>query len=160
MDAFLFNIMLLASCAIATFRGGAPEKIASGLLLTSGVLSYLSGANPHGFQHVEWDVFGIDCALLAALFVLAMRANRYWPLWITSMQLATVFSHLALAALNTRMPWAYATAETIWSFPMVAILAIGALRHHTRKTQFGVDLPWSGFSAPSAPATLGAGPTG
>ena len=143
MDAILFNIILATSCLAVIKWGGTPEKIAIGLMLAADIFSLAFGANSHGYLHFENGIFFIDCALLVSILVLALRANRYWPLWITAMQLATVCTHLAFLALGTRMPWAYAFATMLWSFPMVAAVGWGAWRHHQRLHRFKADPPWS-----------------
>lgn len=144
MIAHAFNAILLFACLFAARCGGAPEKIAAALLLSADVASVFSGANASGYRSVEWGVFAVDCVLLAAMFALALHANRYWPLWITSLQFVTIWSHLAFATSSYRMPWAYAVASQIWSFPIVIILAWAVQRHRLRRQRYTVDPPWSG----------------
>jgi hypothetical protein len=142
MDAVAFALLLFGSCAYAGFRGGAPERIGAGLLTVAAVLSVAVNT---GFRNTEWGILGIDLALFLALLGLSLHANRYWPLWVTSLQFVTLFSHLGFAALQTQAPQAYAIASVAWAFPIQIILAFGTARHRQRLTQFTVDPPWSGY---------------
>jgi hypothetical protein len=145
MSALVFLLLLLASCGYAVGWGGAPERIAAGLLVLASVSSVLAGATSLGYQNIEWRVLLIDLALLIALLVLALRANRYWPLWITSLQFVTIWSHFAFLTLDTPKPWAYAVASQIWAYPILVILLLAVRRHRQRCQRFTVDPPWNGF---------------
>jgi hypothetical protein len=144
MSAYVFFSLLCTSCFYAAGWGGAPERIAAALFAVAAVLSALSGANSLGYRSIEWGVLVIDLALLVALLALALCANRYWPLWVTSLQFVTIWSHLAFTTLDTQMPWAYAVASQIWSFPILIILLLAVRRHQHRIRDFTVDRPWNG----------------
>jgi hypothetical protein len=143
MVAVVFNILLFVSCGFALFRGGKPERIGALLLATAAILSGIVVQWDQAYRHTEWGVFAIDLALLLGLLILALKANRYWPLWLTSFQLVTIWSHLAVGMFATTMPLAYAIASMAWSYPMLIMLAFAARRHHQRRVQFGADPSWS-----------------
>lgn len=143
MDALLFAVLLVLCCGFAGLRGGAPERIGAALLVSAAILSLLLVSNRVAFSTTEWGIFGIDCALLAGLFALAMFANRYWPLWLTSLQLVTIWSHLAFGTVAAQMPLAYAISSTVWSFPMLIMLALGTHRYQRRIRKFAVECAWS-----------------
>lgn len=142
MDALIFGIMLVSCCGFAFLRGGAPERIAATLLLLSAIGSLAVASREATFSKTEWGIFAVDCALFAGLFALAMFSNRYWPLWLAAFQLVTIWSHLAFGTLAVQMPLAYAIASTIWSLPMLIILASGTQRHRRRKGSSTEDPPW------------------
>lgn len=133
MEQLIFFVILGVSCLIAGLRGGPPERIAAFLLGLAAVLStLLAGRNGAAFSHTEWELFGVDFALLVALVALALTADRYWPMWLSSLQFVSVWMHPAFGLTESKMAYAYAVANIIWSYPMLLILVLGALRHHNR----------------------------
>ena len=143
MDAYLFDGLLLASCVFAGFYGGTPERMGAAMMVIASNLSFWLVSRQGTFQDVEWGVFLVDCGLLVGLLALALYANRYWPMWVTSMQFVTVWSHLGFLSVASKLPWAYAVASTIWSFPMLIILAWGTVRHRRRMHRYQMDDPWA-----------------
>jgi hypothetical protein len=141
--AVAFNLFLVTCCSFALWRGGKPERIGALMLATASLLSALMVRWDDAYRHVEWGVMLIDIALFAGLLALALKANRYWPLWLTSFQLVTLWSHLAASALTATMPLAYAIASMAWSYPMLIILVLGAQRHARRRLQYGADPAWT-----------------
>jgi len=85
------------------------------------------------YRDVEIGVFVIDCLLLAGLVWVTVRADRWWPICATALQLLTVLSHVG-KALNPAL-WQYGyQLMAVWaSWPMVAVLALGVVRCHLRK---------------------------
>jgi hypothetical protein len=53
---------------------------------------------------------------------------------------------------------AYAVVLTIWSYPILALMVIGAFRHRQRLARAGADRSWVSSSDPSGPMPM-AGPT-
>ncbi len=149
----VFNVLLVACCGYALLRGGAPERIgaaiyAIGTGLT--VLAHREAAIRYG--SVEIGILIVDLAALIAFLVLALRAQRFWPLWMTAFQLISTAAHLAKWADPGMIRWTYAFLLGIWSYPMLILLAIGAHNHRQRLKHFSSDPPWSP-SAGGAPGT-------
>jgi len=97
-------------------------------------------------------VFLVDVLVFVAFAVLALRANRFWPIWVSSLLGLGVLAHLARWAGPDTMPWAYQLVMSIWSYPILAIIAIGTFNHRRRLGRFETDRSWSSSSADSAPA--------
>lgn len=121
--------------------GGAAERSAASLQL----LAYLAtlASNRLGFHHsygaVRLDFWLIDTLLLAALYTLAMRATRFWPLWLVAIQLLAVIAH-ALRVINpTMLPSGYFAIVDLAAWPMIGITGLGALRHRGRLKRYGSD---------------------
>lgn len=142
-----FNLLLLSSCMYAFWRGGAPERLtALAFLLAAAGTLLLHLPRTTEFDDLEVGVLLVDAALLAFLVGLSVRANRYWPLWVTAIHISTLAVHLA-KALNPALVWpVYATAASVASIPMILILWIGTMRHQQRLKRLGSDAPWRGSS--------------
>jgi hypothetical protein len=143
LNVILFYSALIAGCAYALARGGSPERIGAGILIAGTMLSGLvaSSARP-GFLVMEAGILLVDTAMLVAFLVLALRSRRYWPLWMTALFAVQAAGHLAKLANPAMMPWAYAVAQGIWSYPIIAVLVIGTRRHQRRLASQGADASW------------------
>jgi hypothetical protein len=149
----LFLLLWLGCCLYALLRGGAPERIGAGLFLIGAVASaLLQSPGASHFQGVETGVLIVDAGLLVGFVILSLFAERFWPIWMSAMQAVLTLSHLA-AALNPRvLPWGYWNAETLWSYPMLLLLAFGTWRQGRRRAM-GHAPSWKTFSARSTPTS-------
>jgi hypothetical protein len=157
---YLFIFLQLAVSAYALVRGGAPERIVGGLMLIAFSATILFQSQfPVRFHGVELGIFIVDCAMLAALLAVALRAERFWPIWMTGLQAVAVAAHLAKMVNPLVIPWAYAAMLAFWSYPMMALLAAGTWRHRRRMAAYGADRSWSSLSPPSPDAARPPWPT-
>jgi hypothetical protein len=155
-----FTALMLACCAYAFAAGGAPERIGAAIFAIGSLLTYAAVmTSPVNYRGVEVAVFAIDAASFLAFVALALRANRYWPLWVSALVGVGLVGHLAMLLRPQVIPWAYAVILTIWSYPMLLILAAGTRAHQLRMKRTGADPSWTRFSAPPGPPTPPAGPT-
>lgn len=149
---YLFVSMQLATSVYALLRGGAPERIV-GMLMPMAYIGTVAFQSqfPVRFHGVELGIFIVDCAMLIALLAVALRAERFWPIWMTGLQAVAVTAHLA-TMVSPVVPVAYAMMLAFWSFPMMALLAAGTWRHQRRMAVHGADRSWSDSSPPSPAA--------
>lgn len=151
----VFNLVLLATCGYALFAGGAPERWTA-ILFVMGALATFAVPDfyPSGPYHqVEPILLAIDVAILLGLLGVALRADRYWPLYVSALHLITLAIHGVKAIQPSLVPWMYAGASGKIAYPMLLMLAIGALRHRQRKAQFGSDRDWSPLRQPDIPSS-------
>lgn len=147
--------MLLILCwAYAMLRGGPPERIGATILALGSFLTV--AALPNWVRHagsVEIHVFLVDVACFAAFAVLALRADRFWPIWVSALVGVGALGHLARwfdgPEISMRV---YAMSLAIWSYPMLALIAIGTLNHQRRVAQQQAAPPSSQAIAPRARA--------
>lgn len=148
---YFFVTMQVATSGYALLRGGTPERIVGAMMPIAYIGTVVFQSQfPVRFHGVELGIFIVDCAMLAALLAVALRAERFWPIWMTGLQAVAVAAHLAKMASPAVIPWAYAAMLAFWSYPMMAMLAIGTWRHRQRMAAFGADRSWSVSSSPSA----------
>jgi len=152
----VFYLLLLVCCGYALLRGGAPERIGAAIYAIGTALTVLTyRAWAQRFGAVEVGIMALDLATTVALLVLALRARRWWPLWVTALQAVSTVGHLAKLADPQMIRWAYAFLLGIWSYPILAIIAFGTFNHQRRLKRFGSDPSWSSFSGrsgrPAAP---------
>src|SRR5688572_21872331 len=90
----VYYTFLLACCAYVALRGAAPEKIGAAIILVGSILSTAALTSPaRRFTSVEVGVLLVDVAAFVALLVLSLRAERFWPLWVTALQSIATVAH-------------------------------------------------------------------
>ncbi len=74
----------------------------------------------------------VDLGVLAGFIAVALRSERFWPLWIAGLQLTTSIGHMLKGVDQDLLPRAYGAALQFWSYPILLILAVGTYRSHQR----------------------------
>jgi len=141
---YVFTALMLACCAYAFIGGGAPERIGAAIFLIGSVLTYaaLETSAIH-YRGVEIGAFIVDLATFLAFVLLALRANRYWPLWVSALLGLGLVGHLAMLLHPRVIPWAYAVVLSIWSYPILLLMVAGTYAHRRRSTGNGADPSWT-----------------
>lgn len=141
---YFFLVLLVGCTTYALVWGGAPERIAASVYALSCVVTFIAlAASRPRWQSVEVGVFILDVVTFAIFCVLAMRANRFWPIWVSGLLGLGVLGHLARWAGPDVFWWAYAVIMSIWSYPILAIIALGTWHHQRRLARFDADPSWS-----------------
>lgn len=149
-SAFYFSLVL-ACWTYAMLRGGAPERIGATILAVGSILTVVAVSAPAiRFGTVEIGIFLVDVAALVGFLILALRAERWWPLWVTALQAIGITAHAVKLVNPEVIRWAYAFALAFWSYPMLFLLVFGTWNHQRRLARFGVDKSWSSSSGRSA----------
>lgn len=139
----LFLTLLLSTCLYALVRGGAPERIAACILILATLASAITlELSRQRYLRTEVDTMWVDIAMTCAFLALALRAQRYWPMWISMVQLDLVATHLVMFSPDTG-PWSYWAMQALWSYPAPVLLAVGTLRHRQRVRRYGDDPAWA-----------------
>lgn len=129
----IFWGILFITCGYALWRGRKYEQLAAIICIVASVTSVLAHSPVHQrYTSVETGDLVIDTAVLLAFVAIALRSDRFWPLWVAGLQLTISMSHLFKAIDVGLIPIAYAAAERFWSYPTLIIIAIGAWRQHRR----------------------------
>lgn len=139
----IFDIVLAAICLYAARRGGLPERMTAVAMAVAAIATALIPTDHQtSFSSVEWTELGIDAGLLLALAALACASDRYWPMWVTALQLDAIAIHAVRAMDTTLIPAVYAAGVGWAAYPMLALLAIGTYRHQQRSL-ICRDADWS-----------------
>lgn len=139
-----FNILQGLISGYALWRGGAPERWAGVLLALAAGATYFSYTSFEvRFHSVEAGVLVVDLTLTAALWLLALRSNRIWPMLVTALQFASTLVHISKAIDLGMSPWAYHFLLKLGGYPILLALLVGTIRHDARLRRYGVDLPWA-----------------
>ena len=120
---YLGAFALLSSCGVAMRWGGLDERLASIGFVLATITSRLFTESNYG--NTEFIVLMIDTALLAGLVLLALRSDRFWPMWAAAFQLVGTTVHFASMAETGDFKWAYAVGLIFWSYPVMIALMVG-----------------------------------
>ncbi len=128
--------------SFAMLRGGGPERVTTGAYVVALAGSACAGflRVPGDFRVVPMGLFLTDAALLIALGLIAVLANRWWIIPAAGCQLVAVLVHLGRLIDPAMVPKGYEFLIDIWSWPMVALLGLGTWAHR-RRIANGIIVP-------------------
>jgi hypothetical protein len=134
MHVILFDLLLFSTCGYALWRGSPDARIVA---LVCVIANFASYALVSRYSSLEAGVLAVDVATFLAFAAVAMLSERFWPLWVSGLQLTAILGHLLKGVESNLLPTAYAAALHFWSYPILIILAAGTWRAHQRtlKTQ-------------------------
>ena len=132
LSPLTFLVCLLAALGYVLWRGGTAERAGVSTIAIGSVLSAFVAHAVGRWSGTELGVFAVDVAVLVAFIVIMGSSRRFWPLWITSFQIISVATHLVLFVKPKTVPVAYAVAEELWAYPMLAILVAVVWRRASR----------------------------
>lgn len=143
-NVLVYTSLLILCWAYALWRGGAPERIGATVLAIASFLTAAAIGDARGsFQGVEVGVVLIDILCSLAFVALALRADRFWPLWLAALQVGGTAGHAVKLIDSGVVPRAYAFMLAAWAYPMLVLLVAGTWRHQRRLARFGFDKSWS-----------------
>jgi len=136
MAPTVFRILLAFVALYAFLRGSRDERLV-GLICIGGALTTHLVISPlaERFASVEVPVMIVDFAVFAGFLLVALRSERFWPLWVAGLQLTTIMGHFLKGVDSDLLPRAYAASLNFWAYPIILILAIGTWRSHRRSRQ-------------------------
>lgn len=117
---------LVVSCGVAAWRGGGPERWAAAAM----ALAWLGSAFAQRSLQLwgpQTGVMIIDGLLLAALVAIALRSDRWWPMWASGFHGLGVLLHLAVIIDADIWGRAYYVAGAIFSYLTMLALLLGSL---------------------------------
>ena len=143
MTKYFFWTLLVVTCGYALWRGRKYEQLSALVFIAASVGSVVArSALQENYSAVARSDLAIDLLVLIALVGVALRSDRFWPLWVAGLQLTISLSHVLKAIQPDLLPLAYAAAERFWSYPTLIILFIGSWRQHQRRiSEQGEPLP-------------------
>lgn len=119
----LSTAFLLGCCAVALFWGASEERYtAIGIALAVVASNIVTDGS---YTHTENGVLIVDVAVFCGLLVLALRSDRFWPMWAAAFQMVGTMVHFASIPQAGNFAWAYFVALIFWTYPVFIALAAG-----------------------------------
>ena len=133
LSPFIYYAFLATVTAYAFLRGSRDARLAATICILATVATKVAiSPVPNRYSSIEFGVFGVDVLTLIGFAYIALRTDRFWPLWVAGLQLTTLVAHLLKAVELDLMPRAYAVAGRFWVYPIFLIIVVGTWRHHHR----------------------------
>lgn len=141
-----FNMAVLAIALAAALRWGeTPERLCvaalAGMPAADAVYHFAVGRGSF-YESVDIGHLVIDSFAAAALLLIALNANRIYPLWIAAFQLISVLAHFAREMSATVAGLAYAYLAYVPFHLEVATLLLGIALHAKRVRRMGTYRSW------------------
>ena len=143
----------------ALWAGGGPERVGAAVYALSVPITHLAllASNQH-WRNLEIGVLIVDAVTFVIFIVIALRADRFWPIWVSALLGIALLGHLGRFVMPDTYWRAYAKVLAMWSYPILALMVLGTFLHRRRLNLHGADRSWTNSSGPSDPAPP-AGPT-
>lgn len=132
----IYHVLLFGACGYALFRGKTDARIVGAVFLIGNFVTYaLRSPFAESYSSVETGIFIVDVIAFLAFTYAALISDRFWPLWVSGLQLTTNLGHVMKVVDLHLLPIAYAAALRFWGYPILIILAVGVWRSHRRSRQ-------------------------
>ena len=147
-----FVVLLALTTLYAFWAGGGPERVGASAYALSVAITHLALlASRHMWLDIETGVLIVDAATFVIFVLIALRANRFWPIWVSALLGIALLGHLARFVMPDTYWRAYAMVLVMWSYPILGLMALGTFLHRGRLARYGVDRSWTNSSGRSDP---------
>lgn len=130
--------LLLLVAYLAWRRGGKPEKQVASILggmHAINLANALFGGGWTDYSELPGFRIALDALGLLLITYVAVTADRWWPLWVASLQLVTVLAHV-LRLIDAQLPQLIYIVMERWPFwAMIVVTGLGTLQYLRRKAR-------------------------
>ncbi|MCW1382899.1 hypothetical protein OLX02_08690 [Novosphingobium sp. KCTC 2891] len=124
----LFWLMLFCNLAVAFLFGRSVEKAFAaflfGISLLTLVVRRLEPGDATGLDLVQ----ALDWAILVIAWFLALRSDRYWPIWFAAMQTLAVVTSAVAWAVEGVPHLFFTNLAAVWALPALFTMSWGTIR--------------------------------
>jgi len=118
---WVWTLAISSVCGFAAWKGGPSERFGA----ASFYVAWLATVAVSTGAGTQWGVLAVDGVLFLVLVGLALKSDRYWPLFFAGFELLAVVTHAGRILDPTLGSWAYRSAGQIWGYLMIGALAVG-----------------------------------
>ncbi len=133
--------------------GGAPERamaLAFGaLIIVPVVTARVAGLDGGLLVHAVWLYVLFDSAAAAAFLMIALAANRNYPMWVAGFQLVAMSAHVVRGMVDTVSTLAYVILAVGPSYCQLFLMFAGLSRHVWRQRTYGEYRNWRTSAGPA-----------
>jgi hypothetical protein len=127
-------LALIVACSAALWRGGRPERLAAIAMALAWLASTFAQRSLQ-LWGPQTQIMIIDGLLLAALLVIALRSDRWWPMWACGFHGLGVLLHVTMMIDPGIWGRAYYVAGAIFSYLTLLALLVGSLSRPRRRSE-------------------------
>lgn len=125
----IFTVLVIATCIPAIAWGGWEGRQTCAMLIGTGIVTGISTFLFRTASLLPAATFTLDLALAGGLLRVALRTDRYWPIWIFALHALSLLTFVAWLIVPGQPPLFRAVAG-FWSIPELLILCIGPSLDH------------------------------
>lgn len=137
---------------LALAKGAAPERLCAGILLFMPIVDHLHHFAIGGsvlYRKVDVGHMAIDVLVFCALLPVALRSNRFYPLWLGGAQIISISAHLYRMAIVEIDRIAYDVMQVMPSYIQLVAMGLGLAFHMSRQKRLGSYPSWRRSFGPS-----------
>lgn len=152
---FQYGALLGLFFAVLRF-GASPERTCATIMVAQVAFEigyHLVVAEQTNISETDLGHFLMSAIFASAYLLVALYANRRYPIWLVSFQLVSVLSHLVRGEAAGVGSVAYQIMVIAPSYLMMAFLAGGLIAHRVRLARHGPYRPWR-TSSPRSPGPM------
>jgi hypothetical protein len=144
MRIWLTALLLLYLFFRCRRDGGKPEQWTASVFIIGFLVevAYNHIAQPDSFRVLNPFFLALDLGTFVYLMWIALRANRWWPLWTTALQLIILSAHLAAYLKIPAMRGVYWAMTSLTNYPQYLIVFFGVIFHSRLKLRVGDYPDW------------------
>ncbi|MBZ9648535.1 hypothetical protein K9B33_13355 [Sphingobium sp. 3R8] len=117
--------MTLLCCLFAFQAGGIVGRYGAAIIAFKTGAGFWAGLLDQNWTHASVPVLMVDILCLLAFTALAIKSNRYWPLWSAGCALAAIAIHLAAFLPIGFKPAVYHGLKGLMAIPMQLLMVRG-----------------------------------
>ena len=142
MFGWIFLGLLVSATLFVLFRGDREQKQVVCILicayLGTFILYKLGGQT---WLHFQTGTIILDGAAFLLLSLIALRSNKFWPLWIASFQLMPLLTFAAAPFGQNLVSQALGVAQGLWGYLQLLTLLLATITMRMRAAKIGKSLP-------------------
>lgn len=140
----IFVATLFLGVGFALLKGGTPERLVAAIIVAMTIIQPIAHlVIPKQFSNVDIAGVTVDLMAFVGITVIALFADRKWPLWSAALQLLACVAHLVRMISIKVEPLVYATLKATPTVAVICVLIIGTEMHRRRLLRHGVDQSWA-----------------
>lgn len=134
--AALFWSMSIAACGYAFLLGGWEGRSTTLIIIVATLATMASNR----LLDIHWYstnqiMLVVDLLTFIAMYVVAARSGRWWPLWVAAFQLNSVVAHIATMISPEFSALVYHGYEGMWAIPGQLVMIFGIYRDRERSSR-------------------------
>jgi hypothetical protein len=128
---YFFWAACVLSLAVAIRYGERDEKRAMFIIFCGSVVTaFVALIADNDFRNIAGWFLAIDICVLIAFVSISFDSNKYWPIWVCSLQIISVLINILNLLIPNFLPAAYVMLQGFWVYPMFFSIMAGTYGSH------------------------------
>lgn len=125
--ASLFWALTFLCCGFAALFGGRAGRRIATITIMAVLATSLVTLDERSWLEPQIPALLVDATLFVGLCWIALRSDRWFPIWYAGLQLVAVASHFGSILAPGFAPKLYFLLQSVWALPMYVALIAGVI---------------------------------